>query len=42
MCAASELAMKLKVHMIKSLPSYTRKKNHSFVAVGIVTRAVHS
>jgi len=45
--AASERAMKLKVCMIKSLspyvvPSYTGKKYHSFVAVGIVTRAAHS
>ena len=44
MCAAAECAMKSKVDKILStvVPSYTRKKYHSFVAVGIVTRAVHS
>ena len=42
-CAASELAMKLKVRMIITiLPSSTGKKYHSFVAVGIVTCAAHS
>ena len=28
--------------IITIVPSYTRKKYHSFVAVGIVTHAVHS
>ena len=43
MCAASERAMK--VRMIKSLSPYStklyRKKYHEFVAIGILTRAVH-
>ena len=45
-CAASERAMKSKVHdkiIITIVPSYIyQKKYHSFVAVGIVTRAAHS
>ena len=44
--AVSEHAIKLKVCMIKPLsslaPSYAGKKYHSIVAIGIVTRAVHS
>ena len=44
-CTASEYAMKSKVCMIKIIttivPSYT-EKYHLFVAVGIVTHAVHS
>ena len=44
-CAASEHAMKSKVRIIKSFinigPSYC-EKYHSFVAIGIVTCAVHS
>ena len=41
--AASEHAMKSKVCVIQSLsPSYTGKKYHLFVAVGIVTHAAHS
>ena len=38
----SERAMKPKVHTITIVPSYTNKKYHKFVAVGIDTRAVHS
>ena len=42
----SEHAMKLKVRLIKSLsPEYQaipKKKYHLFVAVGIVSRSVHS
>ena len=44
-CAASEYAMKLNIHMIKSLSHSIKlywKKYHSFVALGIVTRAAHS
>ena len=44
--AVSEYAIKSEVHMMKLLlPSYQaikRKKTHLFVAVGIVTLAVHS
>ena len=41
---ASERSMKSKVRMIKSFPSTKlyQKKNHLFVAVGNVTRAVRS
>ena len=46
MRAASERAMKSKglydKIIITIAPSYTGKEYHSFVAVGIVTRAVHS
>ena len=44
--SGTESATKLKVRMIKPLshivPIYTRKRYHSFVAIGIVTCAVHS
>ena len=40
MCAASEHAVKSKVYHSTKL--YWEKKNHSFVAVGTVTRAAHS
>ena len=44
-CTESERAMKSKVRMINHYHHSTklyRKKYHSFVAIGIVTRAVHS